>query len=92
MVAVLVEILATAAGQAALQWLDDHPAVADGLWLHGARAIALSTPRYGFEQGGTILKKIRTAVLNMRAHGDALFITSVYPDQFHAGAVVPVAP
>lgn len=85
MVAVIVEILATAAGKAKLKWLDDNPTVADGLWLHGATALPVSYPWYGYEQGGTALKKIKTAALNMRAHGDALFITSAYPDQFHAG-------
>jgi hypothetical protein len=85
MVAVIVDILATAQGKAALKWLDDHPTVAQGLWLHGKSALAVTKPWYGYEQDGTALKKIKTAALNMRAHGDALFITSAYPDEFHAG-------
>jgi hypothetical protein len=85
MVAVLVEILGTAEGKARLKWLDDNPTVAAGLWLHGATALTVLKPWYGYEQGGTALKKIKSAALNMRSHGDALFITSAYPDQFHAG-------
>jgi hypothetical protein len=85
MVAVIVDILGTAEGKAKLKWLDDHPTVAAGLWLHGASALTVSKPWYGYEQGGAALKKIQSAALNMRAHGDALFITSAYPDQFHAG-------
>jgi len=91
MVAVLVEILATTGGRAALQWLDANPTVANGIWLHGGTALPLSNPWYGYEQGGATLKKIRTAALNMRAHGYALFITSAYPDGFHAG-LNPLAP
>ena len=37
-----------------------------------------------FQDKATVFRKIRTVALNMRAHGDALFITSVYPDQCHA--------
>ena len=85
MVAVIVEILATAEGKARLRWLDDNPTAAAGLWLHGASALPVSQPWYGYEQGGAALKKIKTTALNMRSHGDALFITSAYPDQFHAG-------
>lgn len=88
MVGVIVEILASTGGKAALQWLDDNPTVAAGLWLHGGTALPVSKPWYGYEQKGTDLKKLKTVALNMRAHGDALFITSVYPDQFHAGVTV----
>lgn len=91
MVAVLVEILATAGGKAALQWLDANPTVANGIWLHGATALPLSNPWYGYEQGGATLKKIDKVALNMRAHGDALFITSAYPDKFQVG-LNPLAP
>lgn len=92
MVAVLVEILATQGGQNALQWLDNNPTVTNGVWLHGNTALPLANPWYGYEQGGTGLKKIKTAALNMRAHGDALFITSAYPDAFHSGLNPLAAP
>ena len=85
MVAVIVEILATAEGKAKLTWLDANPSVAADLWLHGATALPVTNPWYGYGQGGSGLQKIKTAALNMRAHGDALFITSAYPDQFHVG-------
>ena len=87
MVGVVVDVLASPGGKAALKWLDDHPTVAAGLWLHGGTALPVSKAWYGYEQNGTVLKKIKSAALNMRAHGDALFITSVYPDRFHAGMV-----
>jgi hypothetical protein len=84
MVGVLVDVLASAEGRAALALLDKTPEKPDGIWLHGAKALPVSKPWYGYEQGATVLRKIRTVALNMRAHGDALFITSVYPDQCHA--------
>lgn len=92
MVGVLVEILGSIAGKAALTWLDDHPAIAQGIWLHGGTALPVSLPWYGYERNGASLKKIRTVALNMRAHGPALFITSAYPDEFHAGLNVHAAP
>lgn len=92
MVGVIVDILASAEGKAALLQLDAPPAKPDGIWLHGAHALPVSKPWYGYEQGGKVLKKIKTVALNMRAHGDALFITSVYPDQCHAGLNPHAAP
>jgi hypothetical protein len=84
MVAVLVEALASTKGKAALKWLDDHPGSTDGLWLHGPSAIPVTGDWYGYAQGGNALKKISKVSINIRAHGDALFITSSYPEAFQA--------
>jgi hypothetical protein len=88
MIGVLVDILASREGKLALAWLDDNPTVASGIWLRGASSLPVSKAWYGYEQNGNDLKKIKSVALNMRAHGPALFITSVYPDQFHAGLAV----
>lgn len=85
MVAALVEVLASVKGKQALQWLDDHPGSAEGLWLHGATGLAVTGDWYGYPQGGNALKKITKVSINIRSHGDALFITSTYPEAF-AGA------
>lgn len=82
MVAVLVEVLASAKGKQALKWLDDHPEAGNGLWLHGATGIPVTGDWYGYPQGSNALKKITKASINIRSHGDALFITSTYPEAF----------
>ena len=83
MVAVIVEILASTKGKQALKWLDDHPTSTEGKWLHGATALPVTGDWYGCAQGSRELKKIKTASINIRSHGDALFITSSYPEEFH---------
>lgn len=82
MVAVLVEVLASAKGKQWLKWLDDHPEKGDGVWLHAGTGLAVTGDWYGYPQHGTALKKITRVAVNMRSHGDALFITSTYPDAF----------
>lgn len=82
MVAVLVEVLKSPAGQRWLKWLDDNPGKGDGVWLHGNTGLAVTGDWYGYAQGSDVLKKITKASVNMRAHGDALFITSSYPEAF----------
>ncbi len=86
MVGAIVDVLGTVAGKAALKKLDDNPNKTEGIWLQGGAALTVAKPWYGYERNGAALKKIFKVSLNMRAHGDALFITSAYPDQFHAGA------
>lgn len=84
MVAVLVEALASAKGRAALEWLDANPGSSNGLWLRGASGIAVTGDWYGYAQGSDVLKKISKVSINIRAHGDALFITSSYPEAFQS--------
>lgn len=88
MVGVIVEILKHAQGQAALRSLDSNPSAE--IWLHGNMAIPVTGAWYGYAQNETVKRKIITAAINMRAHGDALFITSSYPDRLQA-ALNPLA-
>lgn len=85
MVAVIVEVLNTPAGRQRLQWLDDNPAATAGLWLHGATGLTVTGAWYGYEQNGATLKRVIKTALNIRSFGDALFITSAYPEAFQVG-------
>jgi hypothetical protein len=53
-------------------------------WLHGASAITISGVWYGYAPNETVKRKIITAAINMRSHGDALFISSSYPETLQA--------
>ena len=46
---------------------------------------------YGFAPNETNKKKIVTASINLRSHGDALFISSSYPEDFQADPVPAVS-
>ncbi len=81
-VGVLVEILNSAEGKAGLVWLDANPG--QQCWLSGAKAIAIKGTWYGYAPAEAAKRKIVTAAINMRSHGDALFISSTYPEQLQA--------
>jgi hypothetical protein len=81
-ISVVVEILNSPGGQQGLQWLDDNPG--GQCWLHGASAITISGVWYGYAPNETVKRKIITAAINMRSHGDALFISSSYPETLQA--------
>lgn len=89
MVAAIVDVLSSSQGRAALAWLDANPTVSDGLWLRGKTALRVSGSWYGYEQNSNTMKKVETVSINMRSHGDALFITSVYPETFQTMATTP---
>ena len=79
---VIVAIMTTNAVKAALARLDQDPQPNNGQeWLKG---ISVTGDHYGFAQNSDVKKKIKTAAINMRSHGDALFISSCYPDSFIA--------
>ncbi len=72
-----------------LKWLDDHPGAQ--LWLAGTGGgpkngpgIVVAGDFYGYQQNSSNLKKIARISINLRSHGDALFIHSSYPDQLVA--------
>lgn len=79
----IVEIMQNASVKAALATLDIYPQTESSKqqWLHH---IPLSGAFYGFERNSDTKKKIKDCSINMRAHGDALFISSCYPEAFHA--------
>jgi hypothetical protein len=94
-VAVLVDALnnGMAGGQSVnshwLKWLDDHPG--SQLWLAGTGGgpkngpgITIAGDYYGYQAGGGALMKIERIAVNLRSHGDALFIYSSYPDKLVA--------
>jgi len=89
-IAVIVEILAHASGKAALKRLDDNPGTQE--WLHGPTAVPLTGAWYGFGAGETVKRKIVTAAINLRSHGDALFISSCYPEHFQVDPPVSNGP
>ena len=82
MIAAIVEILAHPTAKAALKRLDQTPGSQE--WLHGPSAIPLKGAWYGFGPGESDKKKIVTASINLRSHGDALFISSSYPEDLQA--------
>lgn len=72
-----------------LQWLDDNPG--QQLWLAGngggpknGPGIGIVGDHYGYRQNSNELYKITRISVNLRSHGDALFIYSSYPDQLVA--------
>lgn len=78
---VIVELMKTATVKAALTRLDQDPQPNVQEWL---KKIPVTGDYYGFAQNSDAKKKIKTAAINMRSHGDALFISSCYPDSFVA--------
>lgn len=85
-IAVIVEVLAHSTARAALQRLDANPGTQE--WLHGATAVPLSGAWYGYAANETVKRKIATAAINLRSHGDALFISSCYPESFQVDSPV----
>ncbi len=90
MIGVIVELLNHADGQAALVALDADPGSQQ--WLHGATVIAVTGSWYGCGPNETTKKKIITAAINLRSHGDALFISSTYPETLQTSTLNPNAP
>ena len=88
MIGVIVEILRHPTARAALQRLDQNPGSQE--WLHGPSAIPLTGAWYGYSPNETNKRRILTASINMRSHGDALFISSSYPESLHADPIVAV--
>jgi hypothetical protein len=80
MVSVIVEILKHTLAKEALQRLDQNPGSQE--WLHGHSAIPVTGAWYGYAQNETAKRKIIKASINLRSHGDALFISSSYPEAF----------
>jgi hypothetical protein len=81
MVAVIVEILQHPIARNALQRLDTN--LGSQEWLHGTTAIPVIGAWYGYAQNDSLKRKISKASINLRSHGDALFISSSYPEEFH---------
>lgn len=88
-IGVIVEILNSTDGKNGLQWLDKNPG--GQCWLHGSSAVGISGNWYGYAPHETTKRKIMTAAINMRSHGDALFISSSYPELLQALPVPAVA-
>jgi hypothetical protein len=72
-----------------LQWLDNN--LGQQLWLAGngggpknGPGVLVTGDFYGYQGNGTDLLKIERISLNLRSHGDALFIYSSYPDKLVA--------
>ena len=72
-----------------LGWLDSNPG--QQLWLAGAGGgpkngpgIAVTGDFYGYLANSNSLMKIERISVNLRSHGDALFIYSSYPDKLVA--------
>lgn len=77
---VIVGIMTATTVKAALARLDQDPQPNQGQeWLKG---LAVTGDYYGYPQNSSDKKKIKTVAINMRSHGDALFISSCYPDSF----------
>ena len=81
----LVEVFGVENGvvQKALQSLDAKPGSQE--WL---KVIAITGAWYGYGANSNDKKKITSISVNLRSHGDALFISSAYPDGLTA---IPVA-
>mgnify|MGYP000664852240 CR=1 FL=1 len=76
----LVEALKHPMAKAALARLDKNEGTQE--WLHGDTAIPVAGAYYGYAPNETVRRKIKTVALNLRSHGDALFISSSYPEEF----------
>ena len=87
MIGVIVEILKHPTAKAALQRLDANAGTQE--WLHGSSGIPVKGAWYGYAQDETGKRKIEKASINLRSHGDALFISSSYPEDFQADAPSP---
>ncbi len=80
MVTVIAQALGHSTARAALKRLDENPGTQE--WLHSSSAIPVTGAWYGYAQNETTKRKILTVALNLRSHGDALFISSSYPNAF----------
>jgi hypothetical protein len=85
MVSVIVEIMKHANVVAALRRLDANPGTQE--WLHGDSAVPVTGAWYGFAQNEATKRKITKVSINLRSHGDALFISSSYPEAFQVSPV-----
>ena len=81
-IAVVLEILNSTAGKAALKRLDQNPGTFE--WLHGPTAVNITGAWYGYAPHQNYRRKIITASINLKSHGDALFIHSTYPERLQA--------
>lgn len=85
----IVEVLATATCKSALGRLDQDPQPNAQEWI---KSIPVTGHYYGYAAGQNATKrKIATVAINMRSHGDALFISSCYPDSFQAAPAPALA-
>jgi hypothetical protein len=89
MIGVLVEVLKHPTAKEALQRLDANPGRQE--WLQQGKAVPMKGVWYGYAADETTKRKIEKVSINMRSHGDALFISSSYPTDFQADAPVPQA-
>jgi hypothetical protein len=80
MVSVIIEILQHSLAKSALQRLDSNPGTQE--WLHGSSGVPIAGAWYGHAQNDSVKRKIIKASINLRSHGDALFISSSYPEEF----------
>lgn len=79
----IIEILKTDRAKAALARLDQVPQPNQQEWI---KNIPVTGHYYGYaREQGDYPRKITTVAINMRSHGDALFISSCYPDGFQTG-------
>lgn len=84
----VVEIMTTPQVRAALLRLDQDPQPSPQEWL---KRIPVAGDFYGYSaEQGDYLRKIVTVSINLRSHGDALFISSCYPDGFQTGPTAPI--
>ena len=84
----VVEIMTHSTVRAALLRLDQDPQPNQQEWL---KKIPVSGVYYGYAaEQGDYLRKIETVSINLRSHGDALFISSCYPDGFQTGPTAPI--
>jgi hypothetical protein len=86
-VAVTVELLNSATGQAKLAELDQENPAGDEQGMEANRRIVapVTGAYYGARDHGQPLKKIRTAVCEvMKVGGSTLWIHTTYPSLFHA--------
>ena len=83
----IVEIMTTTQVKDALKRLDQDPQPNQQEWI---KNIPVSGHYYGYaREQGDYPRKIATVAINMRSHGDALFISSCYPDGFQVGPSAP---
>ena len=79
MVSWLAEALRHPSALAALQHLDSS--VGSQVCLHGAYAVPVTGHWYGYSQNDPAKRKIAKSSINMRSHGDALFLSPTYPEE-----------
>ena len=83
LVRAIIEIMTTQVVRDALARLDQHPPPNQQEWL---KQIPVVGDYYGHARGqGEYRRKIVSVSINLRSHGDALFISSCYPDGFQTG-------